>query len=668
MNGSVPPELGARGRIHPTIQQRPKLHLPWLAKLQICTFDEAHILSEPGRGARLEGLLIKLHQINPFVQIIGLSATLSNAEEIAGWLGGEVLQHGVRPVPLETHFRKHKKDDQKLTLLFDILERGKDEGGQTLIFVASRRRAETLDEALREAGYRSRHHHSGLWPDDRLDAESRFRHGGLDVLVATSTLEMGVNLPARRVIVYDSFQFGESGPEPLSVQSFLQMIGRSGRPGLDTKGDAYLFSPKWVDDWEYRRGKPEKVFSRLTRPVSFAQFFLDGIDSGLAQSERDLKILYTQTLHAYQKAEVELDSTIELLIQEGFVERKEADELRVTLLGRITSRLALVPAEVVLLRRLIQTGAETPYDFVLAVCLWGSVSPRLWLNMEDLELVEEVLESMPAALLDASVDAFRVPRRTLLSAVKMLAILSSYGSPAELGKRFGVYPVEIARLRDRLPEVLMSVAQVVEPLGFADLRRSVQDAAAIVQSGLPLTAVSLMDLKGIGAVLGARLYESGFTPEILSTASPQAVAELKGISRDRAEELIAAAKNITPRNYHYTPQPITKQKRPWKHPVDLYRLRRSLDLVRKPGTAPGVRIVSGGSEERQVTRVKQTYSCTCPDYTEKLSINCKHILCVKRADADLVVARAIADLPNDADLGLRGGLHSLWQSANLKIR
>ena len=76
-------------------------------------------------------------------------------------------------------------------------------GGQNLVFVQSRRRSEALSKFLTERGLRADYHHAGLGHTERRKVEENFRGRKTQVLVATGTLEMGLNLPARQVILYD---------------------------------------------------------------------------------------------------------------------------------------------------------------------------------------------------------------------------------------------------------------------------------------------------------------------------------------------------------------------------------------------------------------------------------------------------------------------------------
>src|SRR5262249_9344610 len=119
------------------------------------------------------------------------------------------------------------------------------QGGQSLVFVQSRRRAELLSDTLNGAGVRAGHHHAGLDSADRRRLESDFREGRLSALVSTGTLEMGLNLPARQVILYDLQTFDGTEFVPLSVNTVWQRAGRAGRRGLDANGQVVLIAPSW---------------------------------------------------------------------------------------------------------------------------------------------------------------------------------------------------------------------------------------------------------------------------------------------------------------------------------------------------------------------------------------------------------------------------------------
>lgn len=75
-------------------------HSPWLSNVSVVIVDEIHLLNDPGRGPTLEILLTILKQLLKNVQIIGLSATIGNAEELAEWLKADLVVDDWRPVKL----------------------------------------------------------------------------------------------------------------------------------------------------------------------------------------------------------------------------------------------------------------------------------------------------------------------------------------------------------------------------------------------------------------------------------------------------------------------------------------------------------------------------------------------------------------------------------------
>lgn len=80
-------------------------------------------------------------------------------------------------------------------------------------------------------------HHGGLSPSDRVLIENAFRQGTIRVLVTTSTLALGVNLPAFLVIIKGSKGYRTGGGyADYTLAEVLQMGGRAGRPGFEDRG------------------------------------------------------------------------------------------------------------------------------------------------------------------------------------------------------------------------------------------------------------------------------------------------------------------------------------------------------------------------------------------------------------------------------------------------
>ncbi len=76
-------------------------HTPWLKYIKTVIIDEIHLLNDPGRGPTLEILITILKKMLPKMQLIGLSATIGNPEELSSWLDANLVIDGWRPVKLE---------------------------------------------------------------------------------------------------------------------------------------------------------------------------------------------------------------------------------------------------------------------------------------------------------------------------------------------------------------------------------------------------------------------------------------------------------------------------------------------------------------------------------------------------------------------------------------
>jgi helicase len=130
-----------------------KRHLSWLSKIKVLVVDEIHLLADPNRGPALESLIGRIERINPFIQIVGLSATLPNAQELATWLKARLFESGWRPVPITHRIRKFKRASDKEQMLIEEVEETLQARGRCLIFVNSRRRAEALSKHLADISH-----------------------------------------------------------------------------------------------------------------------------------------------------------------------------------------------------------------------------------------------------------------------------------------------------------------------------------------------------------------------------------------------------------------------------------------------------------------------------------------------------------------------------------
>ncbi|MFH1787142.1 MAG: DEAD/DEAH box helicase [archaeon] len=264
--------LGACDIIILTIEKMDSLmrhDVNWLSKIGVVVVDEIHLLDSPDRGPTLEMVITKLRKYKP--SILALSATIENSDELAQWLGAELVESDFRPVRLSRGvFLDGKvsfdiKEDIELNDEGDIsLVLAKDtvlQGGQSLVFVNSRRSAEAEAEKISKSMYSllgekerkllakaaedvlgaletptkqckrlancirggAAFHHAGLHLKQRAVVESSFKANLIKVVSATPTLAAGVNLPAKRVVIRDYKRYTSYGLEPIPVLEIHQM-------------------------------------------------------------------------------------------------------------------------------------------------------------------------------------------------------------------------------------------------------------------------------------------------------------------------------------------------------------------------------------------------------------------------------------------------------------
>lgn len=238
-------------------------HRKFLGSVKAVVVDELHSFAAGDRGWHLLGVLERIERIvgRP-IQRIGLSATVGNPETVGRWLQGstperhelKVVRDGTPGSVLDAEITlDYVGSLENAALVISRLHRGE----KRLVFCESRKTAELLTFSLRELGIETFVSHSSLSADERRLSEQAFAEGQNTVIVATSTLELGVDIgDLDRVIQIDA---------PRTVSSFLQRLGRTGRrPGtrrntlfLTTSGQALLEAAAILLLWE--RGFVEDV-------------------------------------------------------------------------------------------------------------------------------------------------------------------------------------------------------------------------------------------------------------------------------------------------------------------------------------------------------------------------------------------------------------------------
>jgi len=299
-----------------------------LVNLGSVVMDEVHYLADKFRGAVWEEVLIHLMES---VQVISLSATVSNAEEFGEWLGEvrgqtEVILSEHRPIPLYQHvlinsnlvdlfsqpgkinpeilalerealrkvriprnrreqwgaqdprlsrpeiIEKLNREDMLPAITFIFSRMGCDaavkqclsagikltnsEERAEILATAERFTANLPEEDLEVLGYREwitalergiAAHHAGLLPSFKNAVEDLFQRGLVKAVFATETLALGINMPARTVVLEKLTKWNGEAHVPITPGEYTQLTGRAGRRGIDIEGNAVVQWSPTVD-------------------------------------------------------------------------------------------------------------------------------------------------------------------------------------------------------------------------------------------------------------------------------------------------------------------------------------------------------------------------------------------------------------------------------------
>ena len=526
--------------------------------VSVIIIDEAHLLDSDDRGGVLEALITRMKRIKDNkVRIIALSATMPNVREVAQWIGASekctfAFDDTYRPVPLTADVfaynpGKNKFVDKYIRLYKAVsLIEPQLPYGQALIFVATRsdttQAASKLTEifstkkmplttpetehvasairskSLREAvSHGIGFHHAGLPKQDRDIVEAAFKAGDIKVLVSTSTLAWGVNLPARVVVIRDIAN--EAIDQEISSLDLLQMLGRAGRPQYDDRGFGWIIAPRnRAQDFLRMLNKGSCIRSQLHKTLS--EHLNAEISMGTIKSRADARTWLDGTFYYVQhpQSSVLLNDHIHGLVEHGFA--VEANEhLAPTDLGRLASRYYLRLSTAQSFRQL----KERPTD-------------------------DELLDAVSSAEEFADV----VVRRNELATIKRM--LPSYnGAKSKVRAILRAY-IE----RGEVPEVLRSDAWLIKQNALRLLSaleaflfrfntpESVLRAKILalrVEYGAPEELCPLLQLDGLGVKQASQLYAAGvrapsdITSALLSrlvagTRVARAVRDLPAITLD----------------------------------------------------------------------------------------------------------------------------------------
>lgn len=334
----------------------------WLKQVGLVVVDESHILTTE-RGHAVEAGIMRFTSINKKARVLFLSATMPNCDELATWLtrlnnkATEVVYSTWRPVVLDIDYVDYTpatyesgQEDYwgtqaiKLRKAVGIAMSKPEE--KYLIFVHDKGTGRRIVKALKTEGEDAFFHNADLDVEQRMEVERKFedRHNGIRVLVSTSTLAWGRNLPARNVVVVGIHR----GINEVDELDIIQMCGRAGRYGIDDKGFVSILLPVYSKhEWISKFENPRPVKSVLDKFIHFHA--IAEIETKTIQDSRSLVEWHSRSLASLQSvAPMTIDEAEDHLNNYSAMEMIEGDGIRIspTGLGRVCAWLYFNPVDV----------------------------------------------------------------------------------------------------------------------------------------------------------------------------------------------------------------------------------------------------------------------------------------------------------------------------------
>lgn len=537
----------------------------FLKNLGTIVIDESHLLTVPGRGDHLEVGLMKLTKMNPKCRIVMLSATMPNVDEIAEWVsysltGREtyVLVSKYRPCPLTTHFENYddsgdyyeQKEESKIQRALEIIKYYPND--KFLVFAHTKRTGETMSEELRNAGIKNEFHNADLDKEKRVSLEKRFKTDPeLKVVVATSTLAWGVNLPSRRVIVLGVHR----GVPEVPTYDIFQMIGRAGRPAYDPAGDAYILVPQSQGAaWRAKLKAQQRIDSQLMENVggiykTMAFHVVSEIYHESITNMDEMRKWYERTLAHFQSKELDdavAESVIESL-KKCFAIKVEDDEFSVSTIGKVSSLFYFSPFDTSNLNKNfgdVFKGGKEGDDLRISVALGNIDSNRLGFisraERDEITAFERRLTAIPELYKGKEGEDGKEKKQGLMdgaikAAYLYYCLITGNATKAMAGALRG--------MKYDAPRVLQ-VVQALDSFGGKkwDKTDFLSGLEKRITHGVPPHLVNLVGVPNLGPVRANNLYKAGIKNlEDLAAAKPEDVVKITKMSRKMVDELIENA-------------------------------------------------------------------------------------------------------------------------------
>ena len=569
----------------------------WIEEIGLVISDEVHLIGDESRGPTLEMILTQLKLLDTKPQIVGLSATITNSDEIADWLNCKLVKNDWRPVPLtegvcdggEVTMNNGETFEIERSLRgtpIDLGVQSVQQGGQSLVFAETRTRSKSLATKAADAIFQilkknellelektskkilseNEHtelvktlallvkkgvafHHAGLNQNCREIIETEFRKGTIKLLSSTPTLAAGVNLPARRVVISNINRYNAKvgANRPISILEYKQLCGRAGRPQYDDYGESIIVGNGNTKDLieYYINGEPEPIVSKITDDKSLRTHILSIIVIHPGIKKEEILEFFLQTLGGLQSRKSTLKFAIDIslrFLSSQYLIIKKGERYAATDFGKKTSMLYIDPLTATYFRDAIENVSKErkhTFGFLHLISNSEEFFPKFSLRQKDYASASLMIENNSSELLKP-ISEYDCSR-------SLLALQSwiTESSELSLSDSLGIESGDMHRMAENANWLTYCLREISKHVERADLLEELDDLRRRIVYGIREELLDLVKVKGIGRIRSRILYKHGIKNlDDLAKIPVNKLAEIDKIGSTIADNIKAELRKV----------------------------------------------------------------------------------------------------------------------------
>ncbi|HJL67608.1 MAG TPA: DEAD/DEAH box helicase [Nitrosopumilus sp.] len=533
----------------------------WVDEIGLVIADEIHLIGDENRGPTLEMILTQLKLLETKPQIVGLSATITNSNEIAYWLECNLIKNDWRPVPLaegvcdagEITMSDGKTFEVERSIRgtpIDLGVQSVKDGGQSLVFAETRTRSKSLatkaadvisqilakkeltqlEKTSKKILSENEHtelvktlailvkkgvafHHAGLNQKCREIIETEFRNGTIKLLSSTPTLAAGVNLPARRVVISSVNRYNAKvgANRPISILEYKQLCGRAGRPQYDKFGESIIVGNGNTEDLidYYINGEPEPIESKITDDKSLRTHVLSVVVTHPGIKKEEILEFFLKTLGGLQSRKPTIKFAIDIslrFLSSEYLLVKKGERYAATEFGKKTSMLYIDPLTATYFRDAVENVSQDrkhTFGFLHLISNCEEFFPKFSLRQKDYESASLMIENNSSELLKP-ISEYDCSRSLLA-----LQAWITESSELSLSDNLGIESGDMHRMTETANWLSYCLREISKHVERADLLEELGDLRRRIVYGIREELLDLVKVKGIGRVRARILFKNG---------------------------------------------------------------------------------------------------------------------------------------------------------------